>query len=60
MYNYYATNIILDVYISFCVLCALHETACIIEKNGGECLWEKGGGGGGGGMAKRKSQSGRP
>ena len=36
MYIYYATNIILDVYISFCVLCTLHETACIIEKNGVE------------------------
>ena len=33
MYIYYVTNIIPDVYISFCVLCTFHETACILEKN---------------------------
>ena len=33
MYLLYITNIIPDVYISFCVLYTFHETACILEKN---------------------------
>ena len=38
MYIYYVSNIIPDVYISFCVLCTFHETACIIGKNGVEYI----------------------